>query len=105
MPHVIVTTLTGEERRVEVPPGQSLMETLRGAGIDGIQALCGGCCSCATCHVYVDAAFYEALPPMALDEKELLESLEFRQSTSRLSCQLHVDANLDGLRVTISPHG
>jgi 2Fe-2S ferredoxin len=105
MSHVIVTSRTGEERRVEGEPGQSLMETLRGADVEGIQALCGGCCACATCHIYVDPAALDALPPMARDEQELLEGLEYRRSNSRLSCQLRMGADLDGLHLTVAPEG
>jgi 2Fe-2S ferredoxin len=105
MSHVIVTSRTGEERRVEGEPGQSLMETLRSADVEGIQALCGGCCACATCHIYVDPAALNALPPMARDEQELLEGLEYRRSNSRLSCQLRMGADLDGLHLTVAPEG
>jgi ferredoxin, 2Fe-2S len=105
MSHVIVTTLTGEERQIEGEPGQSLMETLRGAGVDGIQALCGGCCACATCHVYVDPAALDSLPPQAPDELDLLQGLEHTRPNSRLSCQLRMGPELDGLRLTVAPEG
>jgi 2Fe-2S ferredoxin len=66
-------------------------------------ALCGGCCSCATCHVHVDPDFAALLPPMSEDENDLLDSSDHRNETSRLSCQIHLTAALDGLRVTIAP--
>jgi 2Fe-2S ferredoxin len=105
MLHVIVTSRSGEERKVEGNLGQSLMEVLRGADVEGIKALCGGCCACATCHIYVDPAALDGLPPMATDEHELLEGLEYRRSNSRLSCQLRMGPDLDGLRLTVAPEG
>ena len=83
--------------------GGSLMEVLRNAGVEGIQALCGGCCSCATCHVYVDAAWYGKLAPPTEEEIELLCSTDSYAETSRLSCQIEFTSCLDGLRVTVAP--
>mgnify|MGYP002401136559 FL=1 len=80
-----------------------MMETIRDAGIDELMALCGGCCSCATCHVHVDPGFVDSLPGLADDEDELLDSSSFRAETSRLSCQIPLTADLDGLRVRIAP--
>ena len=102
MAEVIVTTREGEERRLELQPGISLMETIRDAGIDELLALCGGCCSCATCHVHVDPAFADRLPPMSEDEDDLLDSSEHRDETSRLSCQIPLSEELDGLKVRIA---
>jgi 2Fe-2S ferredoxin len=79
------------------------MENIRNAGIDELMALCGGCCSCATCHVYVDPDMKDALAPMSADEDALLDSSSYRSPTSRLSCQIPFEPGLDGLRVTISP--
>ena len=73
------------------------------AGFDELLALCGGCCSCATCHVVVDPAFADKLPKMSEDEDDLLESSDHRAETSRLSCQIPFTADLDGLHVTIAP--
>ena len=66
-------------------------------------ALCGGCCSCATCHIHVDAGAIDKLPAMSEDEDDLLESSDHRNETSRLSCQIPFTADLDGLKVTIAP--
>lgn len=66
-------------------------------------ALCGGCLSCATCHVFVDEAFIDRLVPMSADEDELLNSSDARCSTSRLSCQIELTEDLEGLSVTIAP--
>jgi ferredoxin, 2Fe-2S len=103
MPQLIVTTREGEERKLESPSGRSVMEAVREAGIDGLMALCGGSCTCATCHVYVDPAFASALPPMSGDEDALLDGSSHRQESSRLSCQIELSPSLDGLRVTIAP--
>lgn len=103
MPEVIVTTRDGRERSIAADAGLSLMEAIRDAGVDELLALCGGCCSCATCHVKVDPAFVDLLPPMSEDEGDLLDSSEHRDAFSRLSCQIPMTADLDGLRVAIAP--
>ena len=102
MPKLIVITREGEEHDLEGQSGLSVMENIRDAGIDEILALCGGNCSCATCHVHVDPAHWDRLRPMSEDENDLLESTGDRNATSRLSCQILFGADLDGLRVTIA---
>ncbi len=97
-----VTDQSGAERAIAGRTGLSLMETIRAAGFDQLLALCGGCLSCATCHVYVDPGA-GTLPPVSEDENDLLESSSHRQPNSRLSCQIQVNEGLDGLRVTIAP--
>lgn len=103
MPKLIVVTREGMESIVEADAGLSVMEVIRDAGFDEMLALCGGCCSCATCHVFVDPAFAGELPPMSEDENDLLDSSEHRDATSRLSCQVPFTAKLDGLKITIAP--
>lgn len=103
MPKLIVTTRAGETSEIEVENGLTVMEAIRDNGFDELLALCGGCCSCATCHVHVDPAFAEHLPAMSEDEDDLLESTEHRNATSRLSCQIPFTQELDGLKVTIAP--
>ncbi len=103
MPQLVVTTREGEEKTIDAAAGHNVMEAIRDAGIDELLALCGGCCSCATCHVYVDPAFAGILPAMSEDENDLLDSSDHRQETSRLSCQLVISEDVDGLRVTIAP--
>lgn len=103
MPQINVTTRAGEFRAVSAPGGVSLMEALRDTGFDDILALCGGCCSCATCHVYVDPAFVDRIPAQEPDEDDLLDSSSHRRETSRLSCQIPMTDALDGLAVTIAP--
>ncbi|MBO9624349.1 MAG: 2Fe-2S iron-sulfur cluster binding domain-containing protein [Sphingomonas sp.] len=102
MPKLIVVTRDGQEREVNGSAGLSVMEVIRESGIDELLAICGGCCSCATCHVHVDPEFAAKLPRMSEDEDDLLESSSDRDETSRLSCQLLFTPELDRLRVTIA---
>lgn len=102
MPKLIVVTRDGEERALDGEAGLSVMEVIRDGGIDEILALCGGCCSCATCHIHVDPEFAAKLPPMSEDENDLLDSAAERDATSRLSCQIEFGPALDGLRVRIA---
>ncbi|OJY53897.1 2Fe-2S iron-sulfur cluster-binding protein [Sphingomonas sp. 67-41] len=102
MPKLIIVTREGEEREVTGEAGLSVMEVIRENGFDELLALCGGCCSCATCHVHVDPEFVSMLPPMNGDEDDLLDSSSDRNECSRLSCQLPFSDALDGLRVTIA---
>lgn len=103
MPKLIVVTREGDETIFEGEAGLSVMEVIRDNGVDELLALCGGCCSCATCHVYVDPAFADKLPTMSDDENDLLDSSDHRNERSRLSCQIPFGHDLDGLRVTIVP--
>jgi 2Fe-2S ferredoxin len=79
------------------------MEAIRAAGMDELLAMCGGCCSCATCHVYVDPGFMALLPERSGDENALLDSSTHRHDNSRLSCQLRLTDELRGIRVVIAP--
>lgn len=103
MPKLVVVNRAGEEKTVEAEAGLSVMEAIRDNGFDELLALCGGCCSCATCHIFVDPAFADKLPAMSEDENDLLDSSDHRNETSRLSCQVQISSALDGLRVTIAP--
>lgn len=103
MPELIVIDKEGAERLIEARANDTVMEAIRGAGIDDLLALCGGVCSCATCHVYVDPAFAAAITPLSDDENDLLDNSEHRTDQSRLSCQIRLDKELSGLRVTIAP--
>jgi 2Fe-2S ferredoxin len=103
MPKLIVVDRSGAEKTVEADAGLSVMEAIRDNGFDELLALCGGCCSCATCHVYVDPAFADKVSPISEDENDLLDSSDHRNETSRLSCQVQLTDALDGLRVTIAP--
>jgi 2Fe-2S ferredoxin len=98
-----VATRDGAERTVEGAEGLSIMEVVRENGFDELLALCGGCCSCATCHVYIDDESLNRLPPMSEDENDLLDSSDHRTERSRLSCQLRSNDAIEGLRLQIAP--
>lgn len=98
-----VTGRDGQSRVVQAPAGVTLMEAIRDEGFDELLALCGGCCSCATCHVQIAPGFEDRLPAISGDENDLLDSSDFRTETSRLSCQIVLAPELDGLAVTIAP--
>ena len=102
MPRLIVTPRSGETREVEAAAGLTVMEAIRDNGFDELLALCGGCCSCATCHVHVDPEFAALLPRLTGDEDDLLDSSDDRDENSRLSCQIPFTDELDGLRVRIA---
>ena len=100
---VFVTTREGQTHQLEAQPGLSMMEIIRDAGISELLALCGGSCSCATCHVYVDPEFESRLSQMSEDENDLLDAASYRKHNSRLSCQIRFGDALEGLKVTIAP--
>ena len=103
MPKLIVTNRDGETSEIDVEDGLTVMEAIRDNGFDELLALCGGCCSCATCHVMIENADGKPLPEMSEDEDDLLESSDHRTENSRLSCQIPLTAEMDGLKVTIAP--
>lgn len=102
MPQITVINQEGEEKGVDAAEGRTLMEVIRDNGFDELLALCGGCCSCATCHVHIDPSFKDKLPAMSEDENDLLDSSEHRDENSRLSCQIPVTGALEGCKVTIA---
>lgn len=102
MTNITVISRDGASRDIQAENGLSLMEVLRDNGIDELLALCGGCCSCATCHVQIDPCFADKLTPMGEDENDLLDSSDHRNEHSRLSCQIPVTDALEGLVVTIA---
>ncbi|WP_267381442.1 MULTISPECIES: 2Fe-2S iron-sulfur cluster-binding protein [unclassified Sphingomonas] len=103
MPQLSITTREGRTTQVASATGMSLMEAIRKSGSDELLALCGGCCSCATCHVYIDDERLDTLPSMSTDEDDLLDSPSHRTRQSRLSCQVPFTEALDGLKVVIAP--
>jgi ferredoxin, 2Fe-2S len=103
MPKLVVVDRAGAEKTVEVSAGLTVMEGIRDNGFDELLALCGGCCSCATCHIHVDPEWIGRLEPISEDENDLLDSSDHRTEASRLSCQISLTAALDGLKVTIAP--
>ena len=103
MPNITFIDAQGESRTVEAETGSTVMETAIRNTIPGIEAECGGACACATCHVYVDPEFAALLSPQGSDENDLLDCSDSRKETSRLSCQLRITPDVDGLRVAIAP--
>lgn len=103
MPKLIVVNRSNAETEVDASVGVSLMENLRAAGFDEIAAVCGGCCVCATCHIYVDQAWQSKLEEAGEGEQALLEHEETARPTSRLSCQIVMSDALNGLKLTIAP--
>lgn len=102
MPKLTVVNRAGEETTIEVDDGLTVMEAIRDNGFDELLALCGGCCSCATCHVHVAPGFEDKLPAMSEDEDDLLDSSDHRKDNSRLSCQIPFTSDLDGMKVQIA---
>lgn len=102
MTRLNIVTRNGDVQEIEAQDGLSVMEVLRDNGFDELLALCGGCCSCATCHVHIDPVHFAALIPLGPDEDDLLDSSDHRNATSRLSCQIKVDASLAGAMITIA---
>ena len=94
----------GTQQTVEAKPGASVMETAVDNDIDGIVAECGGACSCATCHVYVDAAWRDRTGNPDAMEDGMLDCVLERREASRLSCQITVSEDVDGLVVHIPEH-
>ncbi|BBF71577.1 MULTISPECIES: 2Fe-2S iron-sulfur cluster-binding protein [Sphingomonas] len=103
MPELNVITRDGAQQTINASADSSVMEAIRDSGFDELLALCGGCCSCATCHVYVDPAFAASLPPVSDDENDLLDGSPHRNDYSRLSCQVMMTEALSGLTITIAP--
>lgn len=100
---VMVTARGGSSVFVPADNGESLMHSIKRAGIDELLALCGGVMACATCHVYVDEQFLGLLPPASEDESDLLDSLSTRRASSRLSCQIPFEPSIDGITIQIAP--
>ena len=97
---IIATDVDGQTHNLEADPGMVLMELLRDEGL-AIEAVCGGCCSCATCHVYIDFA---AVGGPEETESALLSVADHHEpARSRLSCQIRLDKSHDGLAVTVAP--
>ena len=98
-----VTNRAGKSQTIQGKACATLMEELRDQNID-VEAICGGCCSCATCHVFIDDAWAAKLPARSADEQELVEETEsYRPVHSRLSCQIKLSDALDGITLTVAP--
>ncbi len=98
---VVFETAGGAHREVDARAGLTLMEVAVNAGVPGIDGECGGGCSCATCHVYVQGEWVDHMDPAEDYERDLLDCLEDVRPNSRLSCQLRLSQKLDGLKVMI----
>jgi ferredoxin, 2Fe-2S len=101
MPRITFIEPDGFRRLIDAPVGITLMEAAMQNGVQGILALCGGACACGTCHVYVDAAWLPRLEDKEEMEEGMLECAWEPGENSRLSCQIHITADLDGLEVTV----
>ena len=102
MPKITYVTADGTRKEVEVENGYSVMEGAINNNIDGIVAECGGACACATCHSYIDEAWLEKLPTMDDMEDSMLDAAFERKSNSRLTCQLEMSDEMDGLVVHVA---
>ena len=102
MTEIFVTARGGEETTLPFTPSMSLMQTICDGGIDELAAICGGVCSCATCHVYIADEFMAGMPPMSEDEDAMLDGVPHRTANSRLSCQIRLTPEHNGMRVTIA---
>jgi 2Fe-2S ferredoxin len=102
MPTINYIHPDGTKQDVSIPVGKRVMQAAIGAGVDGIVGECGGQAMCATCHVYIDADWADRLPPMTDDEDEMLDdTVSPRTTESRLSCQIPMTEDLDGLVVRL----
>lgn len=102
---VTFVQMDGVEKTIEGAEGETLMELARDNGVDGILGDCGGSCSCATCHVYVDPAWTEAVgKPDDVEDMALEMVYDAVKDNSRLCCQIQVKPELDGIRVKVAPH-
>lgn len=99
MPKIIFLDHEGTARAVEAAEGLSVMEAAVQGDVPGVDADCGGACACSTCHVYVEGDWAERLPPMEPLEQDMLDFAFEPGPNSRLSCQLRITADLDGLTV------
>tara|TARA_Y100001954_G_scaffold207872_1_gene231754 strand:+ start:1113 stop:1421 length:309 start_codon:yes stop_codon:yes gene_type:complete len=97
-----VTDHNGNEQQIEGIDGWQLMEAIRDEGLE-IKAECGGACACATCHVYIDEDWKNKIPEKSEEEMDMLDLAFDVQENSRLSCQITITPDMDGLKVTLAP--
>ena len=102
MPKIIVTNRDGKKHKIDADPNFTLMEAIRDKGFD-IEASCGGCCACATCHVYIDEKWKTRVTKLNDDEESMLDLAFDVRDNSRLSCQIELSDELDGLELEIAP--
>ena len=101
MPKLILIEHNGQRHEVSVDAGITVMQAAKDNGVPGILADCGGACACATCHVIVDPEWASRLTPITEIEDGMLEYAMGREATSRLSCQVNISDELDGMVVRI----
>ena len=99
---VIIQDREGKTHELKADNGLKVMEIIRDAGLD-IEAACGGCCACATCHVYVDNNWFAKLDKMDDDEESMLDQAFYVKNNSRLSCQIEFNEKLDGIKLILAP--
>ena len=102
MPLLKITTFAGEKSELEATSGETLMEALRDNDYDEVLAICGGVCSCASCHVYIEGDWAAKLPARSEDETQLVTSTEHFKDNSRLSCQITLNDDMGGMEVIIA---
>ena len=102
MPKIIITNRDGKKHEIDADPNFTLMEAIRDKGFD-IEASCGGCCACATCHVYIDEKWKTRVTKLNDDEESMLDLAFDVRDNSRLSCQIELSDELDGLEIEIAP--
>ena len=99
---IFVTDRGGNSHKLRAEAGSTIMEIIRDSGLE-IEAACGGCCACATCHVYVDENWHNKLKTMDEEENSMLDQAFYVINSSRLSCQLEFDEKIDGIELTLAP--
>ncbi len=102
MNKIVVKDRVGKNHSLNANPGSTIMEIIRDAGLD-IEAACGGCCACATCHIYVDNDWISKLNPKDEDEESMLDQAFEIKENSRLGCQIEFDEDLNGIIVELAP--
>ena len=102
MSKIFVTDREENMHELKAETGLTLMEIIRDAGLD-IEAACGGCCACATCHLYIDKDWKEKLPKVDIDEESMLDQAFHVTSHSRLGCQIEYSNIINGIKVTLAP--
>jgi len=103
MSTLIVENRAGQQLTLPAQASLTLMDIMRDNGVEEILALCGGTCSCATCHVIVDDEFAELVGAASDDENDLLDCSDHRTGASRLACQVVFSDEMDGIRIKIAP--
>lgn len=101
MPRIVFLNADGRRTEVEASVGDSLMRAAQDNGVEGLVAECGGSLSCATCHAYVALPFVDRIPAASEDEQLMIECAVDVRPNSRLSCQVFVTPDMDGLEVEI----